>query len=76
MQPRAAACGAWPTCLPGPAILVEHTVVEMPKDHVTLDLEGIARLYLNLNHLNLYRPQLQTDGGGANFVTAHGVKAG
>ena len=51
--------------------MVDQTVAELLKDHVTLDLEGIDRLYLNL-----YQPRLQTGGGVATFFKAHrGAKA-
>jgi hypothetical protein len=46
--------------------MVDQTVGELLKDRVTLDLEGIDRLYLNL-----YRPRLQTGGGVANFFKVH-----
>jgi len=46
--------------------MVDQTVAELLKDHVTLDLEGIDRLYLNL-----YQPRLQTGGGVATFFKAH-----
>ena len=46
--------------------MVDQTVAELLKDHVTLDLEGIDRLYLNL-----YQPRLQTGGGGATFFKVH-----
>jgi len=38
--------------------MVDQSVGELLKDRVTLDLEGIDRLYLNL-----YQPRLQTGGG-------------
>ncbi|MEJ2108158.1 MAG: hypothetical protein P8X48_12670 [Acidiferrobacteraceae bacterium] len=46
--------------------MVNQTVAELLQDHVTLDLEGIDRLYLNL-----YQPRLQTGGGVANFFKVH-----
>ena len=46
--------------------MVEQTVAELLKDHVTLDLEGIDRLYLNR-----YQPRRQTGGAVANFFKAH-----
>jgi hypothetical protein len=46
--------------------MIEQTVAELLKDHVTLDLEGIDRLYLNL-----YQPRLQTGGGVATFFKGH-----
>jgi hypothetical protein len=46
--------------------MIEQTVGELLKDHVTLDLEGIDRLYLNL-----YQPRLQTGGGVATFFKGH-----
>jgi len=46
--------------------MIEQTVGELLKDHVTLDLERIDRLYLNL-----YQPQLQTGGGVAIFFKGH-----
>jgi hypothetical protein len=46
--------------------MIEQTVAELLKDHATLDLEGIDRLYLNL-----YQPRLQTGGGVATFFKGH-----
>ncbi len=46
--------------------MVDQRVGELLKDQVTLDLEGIDRLYLNL-----YQPRLQTGGGVATFFKAH-----
>jgi len=46
--------------------MVDQSVGELLKDRVTLDLEGIDRLYLNL-----YQPRLQTGGGVANFFKVH-----
>ena len=46
--------------------MLNQTVGELLEGHVTLDLEGIDRLYLNL-----YQPRLQTGGGVANFFKVH-----
>jgi len=46
--------------------MLDQTVAELLNDRVTLDLEGIDRLYLNL-----YQPRLQTGGGVANFFKVH-----
>jgi hypothetical protein len=46
--------------------MLNQTVSELLQDRVTLDLEGIDRLYLNL-----YQPRLQTGGGVATFFKAH-----
>lgn len=46
--------------------MVEHTVGELLKNQVVLDVEGIDRLYLNL-----YQPMLQTGGGVATFFKVH-----
>jgi len=46
--------------------MIEQTVRELLEGHVTLDIEGIDRLYLNL-----YQPRLQTGGGVAAFFKAH-----
>ncbi|RKT45570.1 hypothetical protein [Thiocapsa rosea] len=46
--------------------MLDQTVGELLNDRVTLDLEGIDRLYLNL-----YQPRLQTGGGVANFFKVH-----
>jgi hypothetical protein len=45
---------------------VPRTVAEILAAHVTLELEGIDRLYLNV-----YVPQLQCDGGVVQFFRAH-----
>ena len=46
--------------------MLDQTVGALLNDRVTLDLEGIDRLYLNL-----YQPRLQTGGGVATFFKAH-----
>ena len=43
-----------------------RTVAEVLKDHLTLEGEGIDRLYLNV-----YQPRLQTDRGVASFFRFH-----
>lgn len=47
---------------PEPAMTVARTVAEILEGHVTLELEGIDRMYLNL-----YVPLLQTPGGVAHY---------
>jgi len=46
--------------------MVAQTVGEILENRVTLDVEGIDRMYLNL-----YQPMLQTGGGVASFFKAH-----
>ena len=43
-----------------------RSVAEVLKQHVTLEVEGIDRMYLNV-----YQPQLQTDRGVAAFFRFH-----
>ncbi len=45
---------------------IPRTVAEVLKKHVTFELEGIDRMYLNL-----YVPRLQTDKGVAHFWRFH-----
>jgi hypothetical protein len=45
---------------------VARNVAEVLRDHVTLSVEGIDRMYLNV-----YVPQLQTDRGIASFFRFH-----
>jgi len=45
---------------------VARTVAEILAEHVTLEIEGIDRLYLNV-----YVPQLQCDGGVVHFFRGH-----
>lgn len=45
---------------------IARTVAEVLAEHVTLEVEGIDRLYLNV-----YVPQLQRPGGVAHFFRAH-----
>ena len=45
---------------------VPRSVAEILKEHVTLEVEGIDRMYLNV-----YIPQLQREGGVASFFRAH-----
>ncbi|MCG6869123.1 MAG: hypothetical protein LJE91_10505, partial [Gammaproteobacteria bacterium] len=46
--------------------MIGQTVGELLREKVTLDIEGIDRLYLNL-----YQPMLQTGGGVATFFKQH-----
>src|SRR4051812_25755669 len=43
-----------------------RTVAQVLNDHVTLEVEGIDRMYLNV-----YQPRLQTDRGVAAFFRFH-----
>ncbi len=53
-------------CQPGPAVMIGQTIGELLNAHVTLDVEGIDRLYLNA-----YQPRLQTGSGVAYFFRMH-----
>ncbi len=46
--------------------MIEQTVRELLEEKITLDVEGIDRMYLNL-----YQPMLQTGGGVAAFFKGH-----
>src|SRR5207302_9795792 len=43
-----------------------RSVADVLNDHVTLEVEGIARMYLNV-----YQPRLQTESGVASFFRFH-----
>jgi hypothetical protein len=45
---------------------VPRSVAEVLKEHVTLEVEGIDRMYLNV-----YVPQLHREGGVASFFRVH-----
>src|SRR6476469_1948650 len=45
---------------------VPRSAADVLKDHVTLEVEGIDRMYLNV-----YQPRLQTDRGVAAFFRFH-----
>jgi hypothetical protein len=45
---------------------VPRTVAEVIREHVTLEVEGIDRMYLNV-----YQPKLQHDGGVITFFRYH-----
>src|SRR5205807_3312099 len=45
---------------------ISRTVTEVLQEHVTLEVEGIDRMYLNV-----YVPALQRAGGVANFFRFH-----
>ena len=45
---------------------IPQTVTEILRDHVTLEVESIDRMYLNL-----YVPKLQYEGGIASFFRYH-----
>jgi len=49
--------------------MVSQSVAELLKDHVTLTVEGIDRMYLNA-----YQPLLQTPGGVVHFFKEHQKK--
>lgn len=46
--------------------MITRTVAELLDGHVTLDVEGIDRIYLNA-----YQPMPQTDGGVVLFFKKH-----
>ena len=50
----------------GAAMSIPRSVAEVPREHVTLELESIDRMYLNV-----YLPQLQREGGVASFFRFH-----
>ncbi|MGH8591593.1 MAG: hypothetical protein ACREXX_20440 [Gammaproteobacteria bacterium] len=45
---------------------IPQSVAEVLREHVTLEIEGIDRMYLNV-----YVPQLQREGGVASFFRFH-----
>ena len=45
---------------------IPQSVAEILQGHVTLEIEGIDRMYLNV-----YVPQLQREGGVASFFRLH-----
>ena len=45
---------------------IPQSVAEVLREHVTLEIEGIDRMYLNV-----YVPQLQREGGVASFFRYH-----
>src|SRR5215210_6244508 len=52
--------------VPEPRMSVPRTVAEVLAEHVTLEVEGIDRMYLNI-----YVPQLQREVGVASFFRFH-----
>jgi hypothetical protein len=46
--------------------MITRSVAQLLAEHVTLDVEGIERLYLNA-----YQPRLQTGAGVAAFFKGH-----
>src|SRR5437764_8286169 len=51
---------------PEPAMSIARTVAEVLAQHVTLTIEGLDRLYLNV-----YVPPLQREGGVVAFFRRH-----
>src|SRR3974377_177813 len=51
---------------PGPTMSVPRSVAEVLKLHVTLEVDGIDRMYLNV-----YQPRLQSESGVAAFFRFH-----
>ncbi|MDQ2947074.1 MAG: hypothetical protein M3Y27_14220 [Acidobacteriota bacterium] len=47
-------------------MIIQHSLTAILKDHVTLELESIDRMYLNV-----YVPRLQTEAGVACFFKKH-----
>src|SRR5580692_5541149 len=47
-------------------MIIQHSLTTILKDHVTLELESIDRMYLNV-----YVPQLQTEACAARFFKKH-----
>ena len=47
-------------------MIIQHSLTDILKDHVTLELESIDRMYLNV-----YVPRLQTEVGVASFFKKH-----
>src|SRR6516165_7093656 len=45
---------------------IPRTVADVIRQHVTLEVEGIDRMYLNV-----YQPKLQTERGVASFFRYH-----
>src|SRR5580704_12965507 len=52
--------------VPEPKMSIPRTVAEILREHVTLEVEGIDRMYLNV-----YVPALQRAGGVASFFRFH-----
>src|SRR5882757_5911435 len=52
--------------VPEPKMSIPRTVAEVLREHVTLEVEGIDRMYLNV-----YVPALQRAGGVASFFRFH-----
>ena len=61
-----ATCGPEGPSLPEPKMSLPRTVAEVLKQHVTLEVEGIDRMYLNV-----YVPQIQCDRGVVGFFCHH-----
>src|SRR6266487_1343085 len=53
-------------CQPEPAMNLSRNVSEIIREHVTLEVESIDRMYLNI-----YQPQLQRDLGVVGFFRHH-----
>src|SRR5438552_16250254 len=53
-------------CQPEPTMSVPRTVAEVIRQHLTLEVEGIDRMYLNV-----YQPKLQHDRGVITFFRYH-----
>src|SRR3984885_10396840 len=64
--PRAAVVVPKNQCRPEPTMSVPRTVADVMAKHVTLAVDSIDRMYLNV-----YQPKLQTDRGVAAFFRYH-----
>src|ERR1700752_81263 len=51
---------------PEPTMSIPRSVAQVIRDHVTLEVEGIDRMYLNV-----YQPKLQTEKQAACFFRYH-----
>jgi hypothetical protein len=56
----------WDRCQPEPTMSVPRSVADVIRAHVTLEVEGIDRMYLNV-----YQPKLQYDRGVITFFRYH-----
>src|SRR5437870_4148456 len=63
---RDAAMGLRPERRPEPAMSLARSVADVMRDHVTLEVEGIDRMYLNV-----FQPKLQYVPGVVGFFRLH-----
>src|SRR5437016_5331237 len=66
IEPLEAVSGRYDLRRPEPSMSLPRNVADVIRNHVTLEVEGIDRMYLNV-----YQPKLQHEKGAVGFFRFH-----